>query len=83
MTKKRGRTAAPLHLTIGNDPTTWRYATLAEALRASLPLLAEAIMNQTCNSSSGSITTTDVGLASTTPTVNDETTKDSASTTTN
>ena len=39
----RGPKSQKIQLTIGNDPKAMRYASLAEALHAALPILIEAM----------------------------------------
>jgi len=49
MSGKRGRQAKPIALTTASDPEAPRYPTVTEALRACLPLLAEAILSDVIN----------------------------------
>ena len=43
MAKRRKRTTKQFPLTIGNDPTLWRYASLQEALAANCDSIAQLI----------------------------------------
>ena len=43
MAKRRKRTTKPIPLTIGHDPTLWRYASLQEALAANCDSIAQLI----------------------------------------
>lgn len=40
---KRGRPRGQISLTTGEDPTLWRYASLAEALKANIDALADLL----------------------------------------
>ena len=43
MEKRRKRTTKRIPLTIGHDPTLWRYASLQEALAANCDTIAQLI----------------------------------------
>ena len=45
MTKRRKRTTKPIPLTIGHDPTLWRYASLQEALAANCDSITQLIQD--------------------------------------
>jgi hypothetical protein len=57
MSKKRGRQARTIALATAHDPELCRYPTLTDALRACLPLLAEAILTDAANHVAESETT--------------------------
>lgn len=43
MAKRRGRKIKPIPLSIGNDPSLWRFGSLSEALQANTDLIADLI----------------------------------------
>lgn len=43
MGKRRGRKIKPIPLSIGNDPSLWRFGSLGEALQANTDLIADLI----------------------------------------
>jgi hypothetical protein len=43
MAKRRERKIKPIPLSIGNDPSLWRFGSLGEALQANTVLIADLI----------------------------------------
>ncbi|MBI5961619.1 MAG: hypothetical protein HY866_22960 [Chloroflexi bacterium] len=51
--KRRARRVKPIPLTIGNDPSLWRFSSRDEAIRANVDLIADLIRASQPVSSAG------------------------------